>query len=229
MKAILLAAGFGTRLRPLTDTTPKCLVPIKGKPLLQIWLERLSDAGIGPFLINTHYLSDRVEAFVNSSPFKAQIELVHEKELLGTAGTLRKNIDFFDNDDGLLIHADNYCLADFNNFVEAHKRRPQSCLMTMMTFTTERPESCGIVETNDRRILVNFLEKVKDPPSNKANGAIYALSRELLRTIRTDFTHASDFSTEVIPSVLNKIYTYHTNDILVDIGSPEQYQKAQYL
>jgi mannose-1-phosphate guanylyltransferase len=154
---------------------------------------------------------------------------VNEKELLGTAGTLRQNLDFFGDEDGLLIHVDNYCLADFNDFAEAHKRRPQSCLMTMMTFTTDQPESCGIVETDDRHILVNFLEKVKDPPSNEANGAIYALSRDLLRTIHADFAHASDFSTEVIPLILNKIYTYHTNDVLVDIGSPEQYQKAQCL
>ena len=63
MKTILLAAGFGTRLRPLTATIPKCLVPIKGKPLLEIWLERLMDAGLNNFIINSHYLSDQVEFF----------------------------------------------------------------------------------------------------------------------------------------------------------------------
>ena len=63
MRAILLAAGYGTRLRPLTNKIPKCLVSIKGKPLLQIWLEQLTAAGIGPFLINTHYLADQVVDF----------------------------------------------------------------------------------------------------------------------------------------------------------------------
>ena len=94
MKAILLAAGLGTRLRPITDTTPKCLVPIGSKPLLQIWLERLSEAGIGPFLINTHYLADQVKTFVEESAFRKKITLVHENHLLGTAGTLIENLDF---------------------------------------------------------------------------------------------------------------------------------------
>ena len=70
MKVILLAAGFGTRLRPLTDNIPKCLVPIKGKPLLQIWLERLAGFGLNQFLINTHYLSQQVAEFINNSKFK---------------------------------------------------------------------------------------------------------------------------------------------------------------
>ena len=63
MKVILLAAGFGTRLRPITNEIPKCLVPIKGKPLLQIWLENLTKAGLNSFLINTHYLHLEVQKF----------------------------------------------------------------------------------------------------------------------------------------------------------------------
>ena len=70
MKTILLAAGLGTRLRPLTDNIPKCLVTIKGKPLLQIWLERLTNSGLDHFLINTHYLSNQVNDFINGSKFK---------------------------------------------------------------------------------------------------------------------------------------------------------------
>lgn len=100
MKAILLAAGFGTRLRPLTNAIPKCLVPIKGKPLLQIWIERLTGSGIGPFLINTHYLAEQVNALIGSSPFKDKVTLVHENKLLGTAGTLIDNLDFFPGETG---------------------------------------------------------------------------------------------------------------------------------
>jgi len=229
MKALLLAAGFGTRLRPLTDTIPKCLVPINGKPLLQIWLERLSAANVGPFLINTHYLPDQVHAFAETSRFKDQIKLVHEDYLLGTAGTLQENIEFFEHQDGLLIHADNYCLADFNQFIAAHRTRPKTCLMTMMTFTAECPEHCGIVEVNEAGILTEFHEKIKDPPGNKANGAIYALSAELLELIGTDYAQMSDFSAEIIPQLLSRIYIFHTEDILIDIGTPEQYKKVQYL
>jgi mannose-1-phosphate guanylyltransferase len=107
MRAILLAAGLGTRLRPLTGQIPMCLVPIKGKPLLERWLESLTKAGVGPFLINTHYLAAQVEEFIESSSYKDQVTLVHEHMLRGTAGTLIANLDFFQGEDGFLIHADN--------------------------------------------------------------------------------------------------------------------------
>ena len=124
MRAMLLAAGLGTRLRPLTDSIPKCLVPIKSEPLLGIWLERLTHAGIGPFLINTHYLASQVESFIEACPYRDQIRLVNEFELRGTAGTLIDNLDFFQGEECLLIHADNYCLADFTDFQQAHRNRP---------------------------------------------------------------------------------------------------------
>ena len=75
-----------------------------------------------------------MEDFIEKGVFKNQVTLVHEPKLLGTAGTLINNLDFFQGGDGLFIHTDNYCLADFNSFVRAHKNRPSHCVMTMMTF-----------------------------------------------------------------------------------------------
>lgn len=222
MRALLLAAGFGTRLRPLTNTIPKCLVPIKGEPLLGIWLQRLSANGLGPFLVNTHYLSDRVTDYLQSSPYRDQVTVVHEEHLLGTAGTLAANISFFDEREGLLIHADNYCLADFGAFVQSHKNRPADCVMTMMTFRTNEPSSCGIVELDERGVVQGFHEKQPQPPGNLANGAIYALGSEMLTLMKTEFARASDFSTEVLPHLLGRIHTYETPEKLVDIGTPER-------
>ena len=223
MNAILLAGGIGTRLRPITYTVPKCLVPIGGKPLLQIWIEALRRAGILKILINTHYLARQVEDFVSSLPFHDDIILAHEPVLLGTAGTLRQNHDFFNGEDGLLIHADNYCLADFSAFVSAHHARPGYCCMTMMTFTTDKPERCGIVETDTVGVVTGFYEKVENPPGNLANGAIYALSPQLVEMVMA--TGAMDFSLEVLPRLINRIFTFHTLDTLVDIGTPSDYEK----
>jgi mannose-1-phosphate guanylyltransferase len=224
---MLLAAGLGTRLRPLTDTIPKCLVPIKGKPLLQIWLERLTEAGIGPFLINTHYLAEQVVAFIELSPFLDQVILVHEPQLLGTAGTLIQNLDFFQGEDGLLIHADNYCLADLREFIQAHKERPSQCLMTMMTFRTDDPSSCGIVELDDRGVVIGFHEKVAEPPGHLANSAIYILSKEMVELIKSGLTASLDFSKEVIPRLVKRIYTYETNEPFADIGSIASYENLK--
>ena len=229
MKAILLSAGLGNRLRPLTEKIPKCLVPINGKPILQIWLERLSVENIGPFLINTHYLPKQVNDFVSSSAFSSQISLVNEDSLLGTAGTLIKNIDFFNQKDGLLIHADNYCLADLKEFIIAHEKRPKKCLMTMMTFQTSTPSTCGIVEIDSDKVVIGFHEKVNNPPGNLANGAIYILSNELLKTLKNEMSRISDFSLDLLPKLIGKIFTYETSELFIDIGTNESYKKANRL
>jgi mannose-1-phosphate guanylyltransferase len=226
MKAILLAAGLGTRLRPITDRIPKCLVPIKGIPLLGIWLNSLHKNNIGPYLINTHYLADQVEAFITASEFHDSVELVNETILLGTAGTLKRNIDFFDGNDGLLIHADNYCLANLQEFVAAHHNRPVGCLMTMMTFKTDNPSACGIVELNEDNVVIGFYEKKFNPPGNIANGAIYILSKELIKQFKTTFPDAVDFSCDVIPALIGLIYAYETKSPLIDIGTVENYSKV---
>jgi len=226
LRAIILAAGFGTRLLPLTSTVPKCLVLIKGRPLLDIWLERLTSAEIDRILINTHYLSEKVQSYVNKSIYKGRLVLAHEEKLCGTAGTLINNIAFFEEEDGLLIHADNYCLADMKELIRHHNQRPKECVMTMMTFRTDRPSSCGIIELNERGVVVAFHEKKEKPPGNLANAAIYILSKELIRIIIEEMKDAKDFSTEVIPKLLGRIYSYETPDLLVDIGTPESYKKA---
>ncbi|GAB2861263.1 nucleotidyltransferase family protein [Pseudoduganella ginsengisoli] len=226
MRALLLAAGLGTRLRPLTDTVPKCLVPIKGQPLLDIWLERLTAAGISRCLVNTHYLAPQVHAYLAGSRFASQVDIAEEKELLGTAGTLMANLPFFQGGDAMLIHADNYCLADFTAFLHAHASRPVHCLMTMMTFRTATPQTCGIVELDDAGVVVGFHEKVANPPGNLANGAIYILSAELLAMMAKDMPHVTDFSTEVMHHLVGKIYTHETTATFLDIGTPETYAQA---
>lgn len=226
MKALLLAAGFGTRLRPLTDSIPKCLVPLGGRPLLEIWLSELAKAGIGPFLVNTHYLGERVESYVAKSKYAKDVTLVREAALLGTAGTLKTNLEFFDDHDGLLVHADNYCEADLQHFVRVHHSRPSYCLMTMMTFRTAIPSSCGIVELDDQGVVQSFHEKTASPPGNLANGAVYILSSDLLSRMRTDFQNAIDFSTDVLPHLMGAIYTYETDGIFLDVGTPESYEQA---
>jgi mannose-1-phosphate guanylyltransferase len=229
MRAILLAAGLGTRLRPLTNTIPKCLVSIKGQPLLGIWLERLTKAGMGPFLVNTHHLSDKVFSFIHASSFRDQVDIINEQLLLGTAGTLIDNLDFFKGQDGMLIHADNYCLEDISAFIYSHLNRPSECLITMMIFESDTPSSCGIVELDKRGVVIGFHEKVVNPPGNLANGAVYILSAKFLNWLANNNQNYKDFSTEVLPQLVGRIYTHQTSDIFIDIGSPLSYEKANLI
>jgi mannose-1-phosphate guanylyltransferase len=151
---------------------------------------------------------------------------VNEPELLGTAGTLIENLSFFGGGGGMLLHADNYCLADLSAFQEAHRNRPAHCWMTMMTFRTQTPSSCGIVELDQRGVVVGFHEKVSNPPGNLANGAVYLLSAELMQWLRTLTPSPKDFSTEIIGRLMGRIYTYETDAVLLDIGTPQSYAQA---
>ncbi len=224
MRALLLAAGFGSRLRPLTDSLPKCLVPIHGRPLLDYWLDLLHRHGIAPVRVNTHYRAEQVRDYIAGSRYQGDVEVAHESSLLGTAGTLRAHLDFFGQEDALLVHADNYCWPDLSAFAAAHRARPQHCLMSMMTFETAQPSTCGIVELDAQRVVVGFHEKVAHPPGNTANGAIYLLGPELLRQLRT--SQATDFSTEVLPGLVGRIYAHATDSPFMDIGTPETYAHA---
>lgn len=229
MKALLLAAGLGTRLRPITDTIPKCLVPIAGEPLLGIWLRKLATIGVDGFLVNTHYLSDKVTAYLNTHPLRTHIAIAHEPVLLGTAGTLLAHLDFFGLNDGLLIHADNWCLADLPAFIAAHRARQSHCVLTMLGFRTETPSTCGILEIDDHGVIVGFHEKVANPPGNLANGAIYLLSPEFLTEMRSNFSDTTDFSTQVLPHFIGRIQVYKTAEPFLDIGTQQNYARAQEL
>jgi len=225
-KAILLSAGFGKRLRPITNTTPKCLVAINGKPLLQLWLEELSAAGFSEFLINTHYLSEQVVDFVNNSVFKKAITLVHEPELLGTLGTLKANQAFWENNNVLIAHADNLCLCDWSQFINAFITRPVDCHATMMLFETDTPKSCGIVDLDEKQRVITFHEKVSNPPSNLANGAIYLFDDSLNSKIEKVNESGTDISINLIPSYIGQMNSWLTDGYLRDIGSLNSLDKA---
>lgn len=227
MKALLLAAGLGTRLKPITDIVPKCLVPINGKPLLEYWIDNLVNAGIKEILINTHYKKELVENFVQQNKYRKFITTIYEPTLLATGGTLYKNRDFFQNDNVLMAHADNLCICNFRAFIEAYNLRPKGVELTMMTFTTDIPETCGIVELDKDGMVINFYEKVKNPPSNLANAAVYIMSPKILEFMKSLNKEIIDFSTEVIPQFIGKTNTFHNDVYHRDIGNLESYSLAQ--
>jgi len=225
MKALLLAAGLGTRLRPITEHVPKCLVPINGKVLLEYWLENLVAVGVSEFLINTSYLSEQVKLFVESSRYKEQITLVHEEELLNTGGTLLANKEFFNNEPFFLVHADNLSFCDFEAFKQEHKEKKLP--ITMMLFQTDMPQNCGIVELDSTGVVQKFHEKVKHPPSNLANGAVYICEPSLFDFLENLKKKEIDFSMDVLPHYMGRINTYLNNQYHRDIGTVTSYALAQ--
>jgi len=231
MNAILLAAGYGKRLSPITKKTPKCLVKIGQKKLLGIWINKLISLGVKKILINTHYLSEQVIDFINKSKHKNKIKTFHEKKLLGTAQTVFRNRKFFDKKDSLIIHADNFCLDNLKKLVFVHNKRPKNCCMTMMTFLCSEPKLYGIVDIDENGIVKKMYEKSKNPPNNIANTAIYVVSKQFWKDLKKieKIKTLKNFSTDIIPFFLGSIFTYQTKKPFFDIGSLKYFKKANKL
>jgi mannose-1-phosphate guanylyltransferase len=226
--ALLLAGGTGTRLRPLTDVLPKCLMPIDGKPLLEIWLDQLCSAGFETIVVNTHYLADIVEAYVGTSPYADRIILDHEPVLLGTAGTLLKHARRFEGGPLLFAHADNLSVFDVSAFAQMHARRAGDILMTMMTFEADAPQQVGIVELDAENRVIAFHEKKPNPPGRLANAAVYIVEPEVAEKAASLNLEILDFSTEVMPLLIGRIQTFHNGLYHRDIGTPESLAMAQF-
>lgn len=228
IRALLLAAGFGTRLRPLTNQWPKCLMPVGKRPLLEYWLQTLYAVCIRNVLVNTHFQADQVKTFLGRERFVNWVRSVHEIELLGTAGTLRANADFFRGQTALLVHADNWCQCDFAAFVHYHlNQRPAHCLITMMTFDTDSPGSCGVVEVDHQEVVSAFHEKVENPPGRRANAAVYLLHPQVINWLESH-PDVTDFSTEVLPQYIGRIATWHNTGIHRDIGTLSALRASQH-
>jgi mannose-1-phosphate guanylyltransferase len=227
MRAVLLAAGLGTRLQPLTDRIPKCLVSIRGKPLLAYWLDLLLASGIERVLVNTHHLPEAVRRFVAELPWRERITLVHEEGLLGTGGTILRNRRFFGRKAFMVAHADNITRFDVDAFIRRHECRPSETLITMMTFRTDSPETCGIVEEDARGVVTAFHEKILNPPGDRANAAVYIFEPEVVEFLEGLGKEVIDLSTEVIPAFLGRICTFLNGDYHRDVGTLESLRLAE--
>ncbi len=226
MKALLLSAGLGTRLQPLTNVLPKCLVPINGRPLLEYWLQYLEN-DISEILVNLHYFSELVTQFIQNSSYSQKVQTVYEPKLLGTGGTLFCNRNFFSNESVMLIHADNLCFCDFRQFIQSHHNRPKGTEITMMTFTTPTPETCGIVELDKTGTVQRLHEKVNSPPGNLANAAVYIIEPSVIDFMKKKKKEVIDFSTEVLPHFMGRINAWHNQAYHRDIGNIDSLTNAQ--
>ena len=149
MKAFLLAAGAGTRLKPLTDHTPKCLVPICGRPLIEYWFDLFEHYNVRNILINTSHLAEQVNHYIADNSRGLSITLVHEDMLLGSGGTIRQNWGFVEDEDEFLIfYADNLTTIRLDGLQRVHQQKKQD--FTLSVCRVRNPSEGGIVEINDQ-------------------------------------------------------------------------------
>jgi mannose-1-phosphate guanylyltransferase len=224
MKVFLLAAGLGTRLGSITDTTPKCLVDVGGQPMLDIWLDALAKAGIQEVLVNTHHHAGMVAAHVADRMSPPAVRLSHEQVLLGSAGTLLANRDFVaDEDMFLVVNVDNLTDFDLGVLIDAH--RASATIATLTVFRAPRPSECGIVEVADGRVI-GFVEKPANPTSDLANAGMYAFHPRVLDEIPEPLPR--DIGFDLLPRLVGRAGAVALEDCyFLDIGTTAALARAR--
>ncbi len=225
-KAIILAGGLGTRLRPLTDTIPKCLVPIAGRPLLDYWVDALAGAGVRQARVNNHAHADQVRAYVGAVTRSGRLALAEsfEPTLLGSAGTIAANADLADDAaEVIIIYADNFSDVNLKDMLAFHRSHGDP--FTMLLFRAANPSACGIAELDDAGRVVSFVEKPREPRSDLANGGVYVVDAAAYREIAA--MKAFDLGFEVLPRFVGRMRGWPWPGYHLDVGTFEALDQAR--
>jgi len=229
MKAMVLAAGLGARLRPLTDHIPKPMIPIAGRPLLEYVVRLLARHAFTDLCINLHHLPEVVcSHFGDGSEWGVRIAYSHEDELRGTAGAVRQMAGFFD-EPFLVYYADNLCNVDLTELWQDH--RSSGCVATMGLLWMDDPTNRGIVGLDDDSRLTRILEKPHAADvfdDYLVNGGIYALEPTVLEGIPRQGQW--DFSHQVFPALLaagSAVNGHRLRGRLLSTDTPARYQHAR--
>ncbi len=224
MKAFLLAAGHGTRLRPLTDTTPKCLLPIRGVPLLGIWLDLCRQYGIDEVLINTHSHRDSVKNYARRNGRGLTVGITEEAALLGSAGTLLENRAWIGQDSEFWVfYGDVLTNANLARMLEFHREHRE--VATVGVYEVSNPKQCGIVTVDAGGIVRDFVEKPESPSSNLAFAGLMVAAPAVFEPI--PHQTPADIGFHLLPRIVGRMAAYPISEYLVDIGTREKYEYAQ--
>lgn len=221
MKAIILCAGKGSRLKNLTKLTPKPMLEINGLPILEQNIRLCKNAGIKEILINLHHLPDQItQYFDDGSRFGVKIKYSYEEELLGTAGAVKGNEAFFESD-FLVLYGDNYSNYDLGEIINFHYQKNAD--LTIAVYPLSDVSQSGIVRLDQDNKVLEFIEK----PPNMVEGPVYAnmgayvLSRPLLAMIPDGF---SDFGRDLFPNWCSseiKFFAMIMNEKVLAIDTPK--------
>lgn len=228
MKAMILAAGVGSRLDPLTRNLPKPLVPIVNKPVMEHIIEMLAKNGISEIMVNLYYLGDQIkDYFKDGKQWGVKIHYSQEEQLWGDAGSVKRCEKFFDEDTFIVVGGDDLADVDLKRIIRFHQDK--KALATIALSLVDDPSEYGIACLNDRGKITRFLEKPKGEVifSNSANTGVYVFDRHVLELIPKGVPYG--FGHSLFPLLLEqktRFYGYLTSSYWKDVGSLKQYQEA---
>ena len=224
---MVLAAGKATRLRPMTDNCPKCLMPLAGRPLIDWTLSWLRYAGVTACAINLHYLPEMVKNYVgDGSRYNIDVQYSYEPELLGTAGAVRKVADFFDGP-FYVIYSDNFSQWDLRKL--RNEQENNGSAGTVAVHWREDVTQSGVVEMDSNGKILGFVEKplADAVTSHFVNAGFYYLEPNVLDYIPEG--ESCDFAYHVFPAMLKageRLYAMKMDKPIVGIDTKEAYEQA---
>lgn len=227
MKTVLLCAGLGERLRPLTNDIPKVMVPLAGKPLLQYTIETLKQEGITKFCLNIFYKGEVIKNhFGNGSKFGVRMTYLEEPILWGTGYALKQMRSWLEDAEFLIIYGDKYLEFDFAKFFAWH--REKNGLGSIVVGKTANPLGAGIMLLDKENRIIKFKEKPRPEEvfSDLSNKGICIFRPEVFDYIPDDESY--DIGRDLIPKLISEnlpIFGYFTTEKIVDVGTPEKYYK----
>ncbi len=224
-QAVILAAGLGTRLRPLTNDLPKAMLPVAGKPLLLHHIEQLKSYGVEEFFVNLHYLPEKItNYFGDGSRLGVKINYSFEKKILGTAGALTAFSQLI-NGRFVLAYSDIFTKINYRDFMDFDAKKSGAGSL-VLTNTNHPHDSDLAILDNDKAICEIFLKPHTALPSVQYFGmsGIYILSKEILQMIPSN--RYCELDHQIIPQALKNrmhLYGYETDELACDVGTPERY------
>jgi mannose-1-phosphate guanylyltransferase len=227
VQALVLAGGEGTRLRPLTYTTPKPVMPLAGRPFLSFMLDWANEHGVDEVILSCGFMSEAVKLVLGDIYDGMRLRYVVEEEPLGTAGPVRLAYDEGVLEDRLLVlNGDVLTDIDLTAELECHERT--GARATLALYPVEDTSSYGVVPTADDGAVEAFIEKGGgEAPTNRINAGAYVIERDVVDRIPAG--RAVSFEREVFPSLVGEgLYGYQAAGYWIDIGTPERYLEATW-
>jgi mannose-1-phosphate guanylyltransferase len=227
MQALVLAGGEGTRLRPLTYTTPKPVMPLAGRPFLSFMLDWARGHGVDEVILSCGFLSDGVRRVLGDIYDGMRLRYVVEEEPLGTAGPVRLAYDEGLLEERLLV-LNGDVLTDIDLTAELAQHERTGADVTLALYAVEDTAAYGVVPTDEEGRVEAFLEKTDDPPTNRINAGAYVVERTVVAE-RIPAGRAVSFEREVFPGLVGDgLYGFAAAGYWIDIGTPERYLEATW-
>ena len=228
-KAMVMSAGMGSRLEPLTLQVPKPLVPVCNRPVMDILFESLAQIGIKDVICNTYYLAEQIIKRYQNQSFGINFNYIKEETLSGTAGGVKKCQFFFDKDEDFVVFsADGLTNADIRHGIEIHQKSGAVATIGVKQIKKEEVSHFGVVVTDTNGYITEFQEKpsVLEAKSNYINTGIYIFNSKIFDYIPADTFY--DFAKNVFPQLLleHQINTFVIDDYWSDIGTLDQYKQS---